>query len=145
MIIIMLGPPQLPPDAPPPSVGREGHPGAPPRQCYYYFYCDYYYHYLLVLLLLLLLLWLLLLSLLLWLHIISSILWLSHIPRRWKGSSRRGCSEIRTWIAVGANPDRDRRFCESSWNRPGSEVRIQTAVPSPRPACVLRTVAYLLQ
>ena len=35
--------------------------------------------------------------------------------------------------AIGANPVHDRLFCEPSWNRPGSEVRIRTGAPSPPP------------
>ena len=42
-------------------------------------------------------------------------------------------SQVRAWSAVGANPVHDRLFCESSWCRPGSEVRIRTAVPPPLP------------
>ena len=36
-------------------------------------------------------------------------------------------------LAVAANPVYDRLFCEPSWSRPGSEVRIWTAVPSAKP------------
>ena len=53
-----------------------------------------------------------------------------HVSRRWKESNRRGGSEVRIWTAVGAYPIHERLFCEPSWNCPGSEVRIRTAVPS---------------
>ena len=58
--------------------------------------------------------------------------------RRWKGSNRRGGSEVRIWTAVGANPVHHRLFCEPSWNLPGSEVRMRTAVPWALPPALHR-------